>query len=327
MPPPQRARAVPLWALVAGIAVVAVVVIAAIFLLRRPEPSAVEVEASQSPLQPASGPAVPTATGTSASESEGPAVVLTEDQKRQIEQELEPDQAEPPESSEPSTGAPEPGIAQQPTASPPAGGTVTTRPRQQPPPVATRPSPATETPSPVPTAPPPAPSRRSASELWLEAERLKSTHSYHSLRAKLDELLTVDPYHADARQWRDKCPGWIREHEEDLSEEVRDRLEELADGIDDRDLEDVLELWGKRVDVATERYLENLFSRYKVLKARYALERLNVHDGAANFTARIVIEGKSQKGRKVPFETVFNRNWNGQVFDDGDRKRFSRSFP
>ncbi|MCP4662117.1 MAG: hypothetical protein GY856_42485 [bacterium] len=257
-------------------------------------------------------------------------MVLTEEQKRQIDQKLgpEPGREQPPETSEQAPGSLGPGALPQPTEPPSAAGPVTTQPpRPQPQPSAIRPLPVTEAPPPAAPAPTPAPRRRSTGELWLEAKRLKSSHSYHSLRSKLDEILAGDSYHADAQKWRGKCPGWIREHEKDLTEEVNDRLDELTEGIDDRDLEDVLEPWGKRSDPATERYFADLFSKYKVCKARFTLESIKVHDGAANFTARIVIEAKSKRGRDVPFETVLQRNWNGQLFDDGDRKRFSRSFP
>ncbi|MCP4655622.1 MAG: serine/threonine protein kinase, partial [bacterium] len=106
MPPTARGRSVPLWAVVVGgIAIVAVVVIAAMLAFGPSEPPAVEVEAAQA--QPASGPTVPTATGTSATDSEGRSVVLTEEQKRQIDQKLgpEPGREQPPETSEQAPGS------------------------------------------------------------------------------------------------------------------------------------------------------------------------------------------------------------------------------
>ncbi|MCP4659818.1 MAG: hypothetical protein GY856_30820 [bacterium] len=184
---------------------------------------------------------------------------------------------------------------------------------------------AVETPAPPTTdaAAIPPPETRSARQLWEDARRLKEDQHFHSLVAVLDALLDADPYHEKAREWRSRCAKWIREQEEKETERARDFIDELVEAISDHDLDDVFELWDERPDAATRSYFQNLFGRYRVLHARGTIQSIRVRDATASFTAEIVIEGKTTKGRSIPFVLVAEHRWHGQLRD----RRFAGSFP
>ncbi len=220
--------------------------------------------------------------------------------------------------------------AQQRDAAPPPARPSLPPPRARPRPAAPRPAaprPAAPRPAaPQPAAPQPAARRASVSQLWYEAETLKDREHYHSLTAKLDEVLAADPNHEMANKWHYKVNAWILELEEDMRDEVDSWLDEFVDSIDGKDLEDLDELWGQRLDSRTAKYFRNLFGRYPVIRGRYSLGSVRVRDKTADFTARIEIRAKPRRGLKVEYKPVFETNWNGRLVIDPEI-RFTRPFP
>jgi len=164
--------------------------------------------------------------------------------------------------------------------------------------------------------------QQTIAELWEEAGRLKRSGHYHSLQVKLDEILAIDPHHAQARKWRRTNEERILDREEDLNDEVEDRLDDLMEAIQGEDKEDLIELWGKRhIDPATRAFFRSLFKRNRSPRPIYYLNSVQVHDKTAYFSAQIVIEARPNGTSHR--EIVFDETWDGQLTDE----HFSCSFP
>ncbi|MEO1366741.1 MAG: hypothetical protein AAFX50_06160, partial [Acidobacteriota bacterium] len=76
-----------------------------------------------------------------------------------------------------------------------------------------------------------------AAEMWSRAEALRDADKLHSLRRYLDQILTYYRDHRQARRWRGRVDRWIEKQRNDLVDDVRDRLDDIHDGVGDRDLD------------------------------------------------------------------------------------------
>ncbi|MEM1178051.1 MAG: hypothetical protein AAGM22_06900 [Acidobacteriota bacterium] len=149
-----------------------------------------------------------------------------------------------------------------------------------------------------------------ASRLWARAESLRKAKLYHSLRRHLDQMLRFHPDHRQARRWRARVDRWIDIQREDLVDDVRDRLDDIHDGVGDHDLEEIFEAWGGRPDSTTRVFFEELLTRHREVEARITLHTVRVEDGVASFDATVTLEGWS--GRPRDREIIPHR-WRGQL--------------
>lgn len=164
---------------------------------------------------------------------------------------------------------------------------------------------------------------QAVADLWQEARGLKRAKHYHSLQAKLDEILAIDPHHPQAWEWRSTSERWILDREVRLTAKVDDALDDLMDAMHEEDVEEIVELWGKKkhMDPGTMDFFRSLFKRSRAIRPTYTLNSVQVHDNTAVFSAQIVITARA-KG-STEFETVLDHSWNCQLVGD----RFTCPFP
>ncbi|MEO1087803.1 MAG: hypothetical protein AAFY88_26510 [Acidobacteriota bacterium] len=152
-----------------------------------------------------------------------------------------------------------------------------------------------------------------ADEMWRRAEALRDADQLHSLRRYLDQILNFHRDHRQARRWRGRVDRWIEKQRDDLVDDVRDRLDDIHDGVGDRDLEEIFDAWGGRPDPGTREFFEELVERHRKLDARIQLHAVEVDDGVATFDATVTLEGWS--GRRRDREIIPHR-WRGQLADE-----------
>ncbi|MEM8996124.1 MAG: hypothetical protein AAGF23_15155, partial [Acidobacteriota bacterium] len=183
--------------------------------------------------------------------------------------------------------------------------------------------PAVAPPPPPPTPPPPP--RRTAADFQRQAERQKDAKQYHSLKRTLDDWIRTGRATAEAHTWRGKVDRWIRSREDDLRDELEDHLDDLVDAIEDRDLEDLGELWAKRPDAPTRERFRRLFESYRELEAEASILESRPVDDRIDFVVEVRIRG--QEDRHSPEKAIRTDRWRGRLVDDDDEVRFVSPFP
>lgn len=156
--------------------------------------------------------------------------------------------------------------------------------------------------------------------LWKIARSQRAARQYGPLVHTLDRLLELQPRHAGARRMKQEAQQQLREQNRGSLTETQRLLDQLADAIEDHDMDRLRGLWGGRFDNETSRFFTQLFRRYPRLKVRASLVSVTVEArNTTGFVASISIEGK-ERGRRAETQQY---NWRGRLRDGG----FASAFP
>lgn len=156
--------------------------------------------------------------------------------------------------------------------------------------------------------------------LWKIARAQRERKQYGPLVHTLDRILEINPRHPLARRWKNEIEQQLRSQNREALNRTQDLLDDLADAIEDRDLDELRRLWGGRFDNETSRFFTQLFRRYSKLKVRASLVSVTVEAKAATgFVASLSIEGR-ERGRRAETEEYA---WRGRLQDG----RFASPFP
>lgn len=164
---------------------------------------------------------------------------------------------------------------------------------------------------------------RPVGELRRLAERQKEAKQYHSLKRTLDEWIATGAAPAEAHTWRGKVDRWIHNREDDLRDELEDHIDDLIDGIEDRDLDDLRDLWDRRLDRGSEAFFSRLFERYRRLEVEIRILEERPVDDRIDFIAEVSIRGRER--RRDPERQIRRTRWRGRLVDDGET-RFVSAF-
>ncbi|MEM6792546.1 MAG: hypothetical protein AAF725_01070 [Acidobacteriota bacterium] len=148
-------------------------------------------------------------------------------------------------------------------------------------------------------------------KMWRRARELREQGKFHSLETHLTRMSHMHPTHSPSRRWRRRVDGWIRDQERDLRRDVRKRLEDLGEALEDRDLGDIAGVWDDALPAETRSFFRNLLRRHDRLRVRSQLHSVAVHDGVADFRATLTLEasGEARQVDIMPFA------WAGQLRD------------
>jgi hypothetical protein len=156
--------------------------------------------------------------------------------------------------------------------------------------------------------------REEIAQLFKRADDLEKRQKWTALLATLDRILELEADNRQAKRRRGEVETVLAEQAREARDQVRDRLEDLRNGIQNRDLETIRRLWGNRLPPSSSRYFTQLFRRYTKIQARISLISFNLENNGIAFDAMVRLEGREKTRRR---ETNFEEHvWRGEL-DDG----------
>ena len=156
--------------------------------------------------------------------------------------------------------------------------------------------------------------------LWKIARVQRAAKQYGPLMRTLERLLEVSPRHPGARRWMAEVQQLLRDQNKEGLRRTQSLLDDFAEAIESRSLDEVRGLWGGRFDGETSRFFTQLIRNSSRLDVRAVLVSVTV-DGKSTtgFVASVTIESKG-KGRRAEVQEY---SWHGRLKDG----RFASPFP
>jgi hypothetical protein len=135
--------------------------------------------------------------------------------------------------------------------------------------------------------------------LWRQAEAQRAAGQHADLARTLAHLRALDPADSRVAEWQEEAERSQAQSRRAAFDEIRDKLHDLENAIEDRDLRDLRRLWGGQLDAETSRYFTQLFRNTTHLKVESRLLSVVLDGrGPESFDAVLRISTRTRGNRK-----------------------------